>query len=1576
MSLTEQEKEYFAKIKNNAAGFYSATQERGYRNIWSLISAGMYSSEAHFLYELLQNADDAKATECVFHLYDDRLVFAHNGNIFSITDPDDESLWGNLNAICAIGDSSKDALERNTIGKFGIGFKSVFKITDCPHIYCKGKMTYGFRLDNFIIPTEIEADFESFDLKVAEKWQEAVVFVLPFKNNSRDTIDLILDGFGKFDYPILFLNHLKLLRWKYQDNEDSHSIDVTDESAEMQIRLQHGAYVRDNARQEIYKFSSDFKGYPCSVCFLSDGSRIIAPQTTTCAYCFFPTKQETHLKFLVHAPFYLTPNREFLREGDKDEDEDHRKMIRKLAKIAVQAFGYFQKAGLYTEDLFREGIVPFNNDFWKNGDLFGAFYNETLECFRKQPMFPAKNGGFVRGAEACWGPNDMESLFSDEQISELQYQNSCKKWIFASISDRDNSPLRNFATRLGVRILERKTFIDSICEKDNERRLADFISQQSTEWLKDFYKYIKSDSRYKFIPIFLDKNKKAASLFVRLENNDCQILFVPEEGNHELKMGDFNSILPDLYTYDETQNLVKELGGCNPVGMLQQIEASFDSHRWGKACSVEEYIRNILPLLDKAWQELDENDKVLLLAKLKHARIPLLCSCEQDRQKIILSDRYEEIYEYSEDFGAYLILADACFVEKSRYNEDFIANFLPEISISTYPKQEKVTVASQPDHDVLGWKRKLDIIEEQFKVNLDTFRNARGRSHECCYYRPMGIEQVLAQFGNRVDAEDKRKISNQIWKVLIQIARGAREGQKMMKLYHRFSFRGENQSPSVDINDGLSLYSVPWLLDKSGGYHTPDDIDSSKIDFGFYRADAVEQTIIMDLFHIQRCEAGGADEEAPEVLRFKDLPIAQRTQMFKLWDEHVQRESERRQRETERQQRLQAARANRQRTVKSREWASDAPVLAPIPPLSHEEDSDSDLQTEFDRLQKEYAKKRESLERAATLKQVANDNERYTFGWFRSMLAWEDEALSTTGTETTKFSLLFQRIEKEGDILTLSHPDKETIPPRIESLEVLELSLYKSDRSSARLNVGSFQIESGLRLKVRAKDVRELEALGDIKQYVQVMVTAQDVKFLFKELRDAINQLPQREDDACLLSSLPGKDNLRFVYGPPGTGKTTKIAGELLSAMRHASERKILVLTPTNKAADVLVSRIISLMGHDDSFTEWLVRFGTSLGADERIYYDKAKSIRGKKKYVMVTTLARFPYDKFNDGLSIKEIAWDSVYFDEASMMHLSSVLYPVLKIGPTCHYVVAGDPKQIGPIAQVSEWAEENIYTLYGLQDFREYDNMNVERLMTQHRSQSTIGSLYSRFAYNGELKNDTEIAPIPMNSPLQKISTEAISIVDFSVNENDSLLKARRCHGSAYHVYSAILAYNMAYHYAELLKEDECSRSIGIISPYKIQAKIVDDLILHGNPMPENVIVHADTIHGFQGDECDVIIVLLNPPPSFPNCPSYSFVNRENILNVAISRAKSRLIILCPEGVKASLNNLYRLLHLAHGAAKISSADEVEEAIFSNSCYIEANTFCCGHDNVNVYCDRRYLYEVHCDELAIDIQVMKEEE
>ena len=172
------------------------------RGLWKTIIE-QYPESAHFIYELLQNANDAKATYVKIILSKKGIVFKHNGTIqFSITSLDSKPV-GHINAITSIGDSSKDGL--NTIGKFGIGFKSVFTYTDTPEVYDD---KFWFRIENYIVPTLLNDDHHLRE-------DGETLFWLPFRANEEEqSYKEIYKKVRWLDNPILFLDSLELVEWK------------------------------------------------------------------------------------------------------------------------------------------------------------------------------------------------------------------------------------------------------------------------------------------------------------------------------------------------------------------------------------------------------------------------------------------------------------------------------------------------------------------------------------------------------------------------------------------------------------------------------------------------------------------------------------------------------------------------------------------------------------------------------------------------------------------------------------------------------------------------------------------------------------------------------------------------------------------------------------------------------------------------------------------------------------------------------------------------------------------------------------------------------------------------------------------------------------------------------------------------------------------------------------------------------------------------------------------------------------------------------------------------------------------
>ena len=154
---------YKAIYEKNHRGWLDMTNNPGK---YEALLAGHYSDSNHFVYELLQNAEDTKASCVVFEYYKDKIIFYHNGKPFDEAD---------VIGVSSMLETTK-ADDAQTIGKFGMGFKSVFKYTCEPQIYSDSE---AFRIKNYLLPEEIEDgwDYEkemesriAYDMENNEKY--------------------------------------------------------------------------------------------------------------------------------------------------------------------------------------------------------------------------------------------------------------------------------------------------------------------------------------------------------------------------------------------------------------------------------------------------------------------------------------------------------------------------------------------------------------------------------------------------------------------------------------------------------------------------------------------------------------------------------------------------------------------------------------------------------------------------------------------------------------------------------------------------------------------------------------------------------------------------------------------------------------------------------------------------------------------------------------------------------------------------------------------------------------------------------------------------------------------------------------------------------------------------------------------------------------------------------------------------------------------------------------------------------------------------------------------------------------
>lgn len=284
-------------------------QFRGSRDLRRLLAiAGdlLYGKNIHWALELLQNAEDAGAS-CVSFVFEaDRIVVWNNGRAFT-----EEDVWG----ICSAGHSAK----RNKIGFFGIGFKSVYKLTAAPEVFSGA---YAFRIHDKIYPEPM----------AATRVQTGARFVLPLLPSERGRLEKSLGRITSDELlrVLLTLRNVKVIR----------IFDRTGADRSGRFRRRVVASGRDRDELEIagtwpetpperwQRYWFETEEVPAGLnregrdFIPGDRSTIVVARPTDGdrsdfnLHCFLPLDVRSQLRWLVQADFEPTPGRERLRESD------------------------------------------------------------------------------------------------------------------------------------------------------------------------------------------------------------------------------------------------------------------------------------------------------------------------------------------------------------------------------------------------------------------------------------------------------------------------------------------------------------------------------------------------------------------------------------------------------------------------------------------------------------------------------------------------------------------------------------------------------------------------------------------------------------------------------------------------------------------------------------------------------------------------------------------------------------------------------------------------------------------------------------------------------------------------------------------------------------------------------------------------------------------------------------------------------------------------------------------------------------------------------------------------------------
>lgn len=1625
--MTEREKQLFHELTILRSGGADLLEQPFMRGVKRSV-VEKYSDQAHFIYELLQNADDAKAENARFILYPDKLVFAHNGiRHFSVSDPKTEDedtaagTLGDINAITSIANSNKT---ESSIGKFGVGFKAVFQYTSTPMIY---DPNIAFRIDRFIVPSELDEDYPG-------RRPEETLFVFPFDHSERTKEEAyadISDKLCSLSFPILFLSNLKYIEVEIGDTlglygkKVEERYELPDTTAEKICLTQ--TVGKDLMDKSLWLFSRSYNDgkhdmrYSVGFFLNEDGHLIPVVEP---AFCFFPTKEVTNLNFIIHAPFLLTDSREGIRAGIPHNNT----MVQLLADLAADSLIYLRDIGIKNNlSLINDeilDIVPVDPELFSDVDdkrkiSFKPFYTSIIECFSRQAILPSATG-YVLKENAYWAfVPQLTSLFSNEQL-RLLTGNPSAEWVFITLGRQDtlrkNKNLSAYVDAITNNWYDEDTFLNGrrirngyFWRMEFEGINASFIEAQSIEWLNAFYKWVSETSHRTDLilqkPIFLDQNYKAVPAF----NKDKQlVLFFPSSGG-----SDYVTVNEKLLQNAETVEFLKKIGVTPPA-------------------LKDEIFYKILPLYRDKDAKIDE---ILHFKKF----FQYYLECPQT-----------EVDEFISNIKNCDFVCRTCAKESSVHRGKASTMYFPSETLQKY-------FASKPETWFLTWEKYLDLISPEHEKFLKNFfvllgvkedvriitraidyeealsrglpmpRSSSGHDRTWTESVIDGAKEIIDSIIINQDVE----LSQILWNQLVQIISAQCSSRSLAYLltgrcsyYYRTSKSEGFMSSDID-----RFRQSKWLYSSYGIFVRPCDITIENLATGYDINNEVIDKVIefLEIKQVPEPEPIIDNNDNLSEEQKKQIALAKRMEAAGIsteddLNEYIAWKKARAENSatfTNKHKEVSSLHAStvdkniissvhdsggtfpamREETciekiakeLSKRASAEQGKEKIVLPVEEEVPDYDDytppivDYGKQIERAKEKSASEISEIARLEELQSLVLSSKKYSFKWFCTLLEIETYYGGGTISNSREISISFSRVTKEpgtNRILVLRDPNRY-IPQFMEDFSDIPLMLnMDNETKTVAIEVVSAQ-SYALRVKLKPDvDVSNI----DFNKIKEAHIEAKNPQFLLESLLQkfkSLSELGYKEDDN-LQEKLPA--NLEFVFGPPGTGKTTYLADKvLLPLMRNEKSAKILVLTPTNKAADVIVRRIMSL-DNNETYKQWLVRFGSTgdqVIEDAGVFREKTFDISVLSKNVTVTTIARFSYDYFMpDGKRyfLDELDWDYIVFDEASMIKIADIVYPIFRKTPK-KFIIAGDPFQIDPISAVSIWKDENIYSMVQLSSFTEPKTVPyhypVILLTTQYRSIPSVGQIFSKFSYGGILKHARHEESKKDLGIDDTLKMSPLTIIKFPVSKFESIYKPKRLQGKTpYQLYSALFTFEFIRYLSSAITKSKAVQefSIGIIAPYRAQADLIAKLVTSSD-FPDNISIQVGTIHGFQGDECDMIISVFNPPPHISSSKEM-FLNKRNIINVSISRARDYLVVIMPDDSTENIKNLKLVkqvesLFISSGKACIYHSRSLEQKMFGLQTYLEENTFSTCHQTVNVYGLPEKKYEIRSEDTAVDIQI-----
>ena len=276
------------------------------------------------------------------------------------------------------------------------------------------------------------------------------------------------------------------------------------------------------------------------------------------------------------------------------------------------------------------------------------------------------------------------------------------------------------------------------------------------------------------------------------------------------------------------------------------------------------------------------------------------------------------------------------------------------------------------------------------------------------------------------------------------------------------------------------------------------------------------------------------------------------------------------------------------------------------------------------------------------------------------------------------------------------------------------------------------------------------------------------------------------------------------------------------------------------------------------------------------------------------------------------KLSFDLTIMDEAGAVEVANALIPMVE---SKKIILLGDHKQLPPIINENKHItpflnehtdlRKSIFQL--LSDKVKHNENCIVMLQEQYRMSKDIADFVSTLFYEGKLKTSKDIVS-DLNDGLDEVIGAKPQLFWFLREYwNEKINSSYRCRLEVELIKNVVANFKKAY-------GDHICDDIAVITPFAGQSKLIKDEI------PE---IDCGTVHKYQGQENKIII--FSPAKSSQFGPAFTGKNGKTLLNVAISRAQQKFIIIGSSELKKLPN--YKQLYTHIGRTGFISEELIED-------------------------------------------------